>query len=165
MSANRSPDELARPAGHCSIQRTLDVIGDRWTLLILRDVFRGVRRFSQIQNDLGIAKNLLTDRLGSLVASGVVERVPYQDRPVRHEYRLTEKGRALSPALVALMRWGDVWCGDEGAPVELVHDDCGTRLELQPWCTTCNEPVAPTRISSQPGAGLTTAEESADAPA
>jgi DNA-binding HxlR family transcriptional regulator len=165
MSANRSPDEVAGAAGHCSIQRTLDVIGDRWTLLILRDVFRGVRRFSQIQNDLGIAKNLLTDRLGSLVASGVVERVPYQDRPVRHEYRLTEKGRALSPALVALMRWGDVWCGDEGAPVELVHDDCGTRLELQPWCTTCNEPVAPTHISSRPGAGHITTEESADAPA
>ena len=148
----------------CSIQRTLDVIGDRWTLLILRDVFRGVRRFSQIQNDLGIAKNLLTDRLGSLVVAGIVEKVPYQERPVRHEYRLTEKGRALSPALVALMRWGDVWCGEDGAPVELVHDDCGTRLELQAWCLTCKEPVAPTRISSRPGAGRSNPEESANAP-
>lgn len=136
-----------------SIQRTLDVIGDRWTLLILRDVFRGVRRFSRIQNDLGIAKNLLTDRLASLVDAGVVEKVPYQDRPVRHEYRLTEKGRALSSALLALMRWGDEWCSDDGAPTELVHDECGTRLELQPWCTSCNTPVSPTRIAARPGPG------------
>ena len=150
--------------GDCSIQRTLDVIGDRWTLLILRDIFRGVRRFSQIQHDLGIAKNLLTDRLGALVVAEIVEKVPYQDRPVRHEYRLTEKGRDLSAALVALMRWGDSWCGD-GAPTELVHDDCGTRLELQPWCTTCNEPVSPTHISSRPGPGRTPTEESAHAPA
>jgi len=147
------------PSVENSIQRTLDVIGDRWTLLILRDVFRGVRRFSQIQHDLGIAKNLLTDRLGALVEAGIVEKVPYQDRPVRHEYRLTEKGRALSPALLALMRWGDAWCGSEGAPTELVHDDCGTRLELQPWCTSCNTPVSPTQISSRPGPGRDTHEE------
>ncbi len=140
-------------ADDSSIQRTLDVIGDRWTLLILRDVFRGVRRFSQIQSGLGIAKNLLTDRLGALVEAGIVEKVPYQDRPVRHEYRLTDKGRALSPALVALMRWGDEWCGDRDVPTELVHDACGTRLELQPWCVECNEPVVPTAISSRPGPG------------
>lgn len=137
----------------CSIQRTLDVIGDRWTLLILRDVFRGVRRFSRIQADLGIARNLLADRLNALVDSAVLEKVPYQDRPLRHEYRLTEKGRALSPALVALMRWGDEHCGDGAVPTELVHDDCDTRLELQPWCTTCNAPVDPTHIGSRPGAG------------
>jgi DNA-binding HxlR family transcriptional regulator len=141
------------PAADCSIQRTLDVIGDRWTLLILRDIFRGVRRFSRIQDDLGIARNLLTDRLGRLVEAGVVERVPYQDRPVRHEYRLTEKGRDLSPALVALMRWGDAWYTDGEPPTELVHDACGTRLELQPWCTTCNVAVAATRIASRPGPG------------
>lgn len=137
----------------CSIQRTLDVIGDRWTLLILRDVFRGVRRFSRIQDDLGIARNLLTDRLARLVEAGIVEKVPYQDRPVRHEYRLTEKGRALSPALVALMRWGDEWYSDDGAPTELVHAECGTRLELQPWCTTCNVGVPATAIASRPGPG------------
>jgi DNA-binding HxlR family transcriptional regulator len=141
------------PTPDCSIQRTLDVIGDRWTLLIIRDLFRGVRRFSKIQTDLGIAKNLLTDRLGALVDAGVVAKVPYQDRPVRYEYRLTEKGRALSPALVALMRWGDQWVGDGLAPTELVHDACGTRLELQPWCTTCNEPVGPVQIASRPGPG------------
>ncbi|MEZ5168882.1 MAG: helix-turn-helix domain-containing protein [Acidimicrobiales bacterium] len=89
------------PADDCSIQRTLDLIGDRWTLLILRDIFRGVRRFSRIQDDLGIARNLLTDRLQLLVHAEVVERVPYQDRPLRHEYRLTEKGRALSPLVAS----------------------------------------------------------------
>ena len=88
MPSNPAPS--ASSTEDCSIQRTLDVIGDRWTLLILRDVFRGVRRFSQIQHDLGIAKNLLTDRLVALVEAGVVEKIPYQDRPVRHEYRLTE---------------------------------------------------------------------------
>ncbi|MEM9203160.1 MAG: helix-turn-helix domain-containing protein [Actinomycetota bacterium] len=143
----------SEPTIDCSIQRTLDVIGDRWTLLILRDLFRGVRRFSRIQTDLGIAKNLLTDRLAGLVDAGVVEKVPYQDRPLRFEYRLTAKGRALSPALVALMRWGDHWMADGLAPTELVHDTCGTRVELQLWCTSCNVPVDPVQISSRPGPG------------
>lgn len=146
----------------CSIQRTLDIVGDRWTLLIIRDLFRGVRRFSRIQADLGVAKNLLADRLSALVDAGVAERVPYQARPLRHEYRLTPKGRALSPALVALMRWGDEWCSSQGAPTELVHDSCGTRLELQPWCTTCNTPISPTRIASRPGAGRVSTTEPAD---
>jgi len=137
----------------CSIQRTLDVIGDRWTLLILRDLFRGVRRFSRIQVDLGIARNLLAARLGSLIDEGVVKRVPYQDRPVRHEYHLTAKGRALSPSLMALMHWGDEYYCDAGPPVELVHDVCETRLELQSWCVKCNSPVGPTHIRSAPGHG------------
>ncbi len=146
MAESHQPDD-------CSIQRTLDAIGDRWTLLILRDLFRGVRRFSMIQTDLGIARNLLADRLISLADEGVVKKVPYQDRPPRHEYHLTAKGRALSPALVALMRWGDDYYTDGGAPTELVHDECQTRLELQSWCTSCNSPVDPTHIRSAPGAG------------
>lgn len=154
------PPVLATPSTDCSIQRTLDLIGDRWTLLIVRDLFRGVRRFSRIHEDLGIAKNLLTDRLGLLVDAEIVERTPYQQRPLRHEYRLTAKGRALSPTLVAMMRWGDEWCSGGQAPTELVHDDCDTRLELQCWCTTCNVPVPPTQIDSRPGPGraLTAAE-------
>lgn len=149
----------------CSIQRTLDVIGDRWILLILRDIFRGVRRFSLIQSDLGIARNLLSDRLNGLVDAGIVDKVAYQDRPVRYEYCLTSKGRDLSPSLVALMRWGDDWYSESGAPTELIHDDCGTRLELQAWCTTCNTPVAPTHIRSRPGPGHLTHSESLDGPA
>lgn len=154
------PVTATTPPPDCSIQRTLDVIGDRWTLLIVRDLFRGVRRFSRIQEDLGIAKNLLTDRLGALVEAEIVEKTPYQERPLRYEYRLTAKGRALSPALVALMRWGDEWCSGGQAPIELVHDECGTRIELQPWCTSCNVPVSPTDIASRPGPGRDLLEES-----
>jgi len=140
-------------ATNCSIRRTLDLVGDRWTLLIVRDLFRGVRRFSRIQEDLGIARNLLADRLGLLIDAEIVEKIPYQDRPLRHEYRLTAKGRALSPTLVAMMRWGDEWCSGGQAPTELVHRGCDTPLALQCWCTACNGPVEPTQISSRPGPG------------
>ncbi len=135
----------------CSIQRTLEVIGDRWILLILRDVFRGVRRFSRIHSDLGIAKNLLSDRLNALVDADIVTRVPYQHRPLRHEYQLTDKGRDLSAALVALMHWGDTWCHHGDAPTVLLHADCGTEVQLHPWCTTCDRAVPATAIRSQPG--------------
>ena len=135
----------------CSIARTLDVIGDRWTLLILRNIFRGVRRFTPIQEDLGVARNLLSDRLGRLVDAGVLERVQYQDRPVRHEYRLTAKGVDLSPALVALMKWGDEWYADDGPPTLLVHAECGTPLEQVLSCPTCKEDVSPYQITSRPG--------------
>lgn len=137
----------------CSIQRTLDLIGDRWTLLILRDVFRGVRRFSRIQADLGIARNLLTDRLTRLVAGDILERVPYQQRPLRHEYHLTPRGRDLSPALVALMRWGDRWTAHGEPPTLLVHDECGTQLVQVLSCPACDSTVSPTHIRSRPGPG------------
>ena len=137
----------------CSIAATLEVIGDRWTVLILRDVFRGVRRFGELHDDLGIARNLLSDRLQRLVDHDVLEKVPYQERPVRFEYRLTAKGAALSPALIALMRWGDEWYAEGGPPVELVHDRCGTPLQQQPLCPTCDEFVSPGHIRSRPGPG------------
>lgn len=141
----------------CSIAVTLDIIGDRWTLLVLRDVFRGARRFSEIQTDLGIAKNLLSDRLSRLVDDGLLERVPYQDRPVRYEYRLTAKGADLSPALIALMRWGDRWYADKGAPTVLVHDRCGEPLEQAVTCPRCDEIVRPGHIRSRPGPGRVSA--------
>ena len=106
--------DLPPTRSDCSIQQTLDVIGDRWMLLILRNLFRGARRFGQLEEDLGIAKNLLASRLTKLVDADIIEKVPYQERPVRHEYLLTQKGRDLSPSLVAIMRWGDRWC-NEGA--------------------------------------------------
>ncbi|MCP3853812.1 MAG: helix-turn-helix transcriptional regulator [Actinomycetia bacterium] len=143
--------KLIDETASCSIARTLDIIGDRWTLLILRNVFRGVRRFTLIQEDLGVARNLLSDRLSRLVDAGVLEKVPYQDRPVRHEYRLTPKGVELSPALVALMKWGDDWYNADGPPTVLVHAECGTPLEQVLSCPTCNETVSPYRISSRPG--------------
>ena len=105
----------------CSIAATLDAIGDRWTLLILRDLFKGVRRFEDLQKDLGIARNLLSNRLNKLISHSIVIRVPYQERPTRYEYRLTSKGLDLSPSLVALMHWGDTWCITDGPPTVLVH--------------------------------------------
>ncbi len=137
----------------CSIAATLSVIGDRWTLLILRDVFRGVRRFGQLHDDLGIAKNILSDRLQKLVESGVLEQVQYQQRPARHEYRLTPKGLDLSPALVALMHWGDRWYAQSGPPTVLVHDACGTPLEQVTRCPRCTEEISPIHIGSRPGPG------------
>ena len=142
----------------CSIAGTLEVIGDRWTVLILRDAFRGVRRFDELQRDLGIARNVLADRLGKLVDHGIMERRLYQTRPERYEYRLTAKGIDLSPALVALMRWGDKHlCGQTGPPLELVHEACGEALDQQFVCWACDTTVLPTGIRSRPGPGAITA--------
>lgn len=135
-------------ARDCSIAAALSFVGDRWSLLILRDAFRGVRRFGEFCADLGIARNVLADRLDKLVAAGILEKVPYQERPLRHEYRLTAKGRDLSPALIALMRWGDRWANGGSPPTVLVHDACGTELELSPRCPRCDVAVAPTHIRS-----------------
>lgn len=138
----------------CSIAGTLDVIGDRWTLLILRDAFRGVRRFEEIQRDLGIARNILTDRLQKLVEAEILERRPYQERPVRYEYRLTPRGIDLSPALVALMRWGDKWlAGEDERPLLLTHRSCGHELDQTFVCWSCDTTVTPLGITSRPGPG------------
>src|SRR6266511_5373666 len=92
---------------NCSIARALELVGERWTLLIIRDAFLGLRRFDQFQRSLGVARNVLTDRLNRLVEEGILRRVPYQERPVRFEYRLTDKGRELWPVMMTLMQWGD----------------------------------------------------------
>jgi DNA-binding HxlR family transcriptional regulator len=97
----------------CSIARTLEVVGDRWTLLVIRDVGLGLRRFDELLDSLGVASNVLTDRLNRLVDEGVLERVPYRERPPRFEYRLTKKGRELGVALLALMQWGDRHLSDK----------------------------------------------------
>src|SRR5687767_8277023 len=93
----------------CSIARTLEVVGDRWSLLILRDAMYGVKRFDDFQRDLGVARNILTERLTKLTARGVLEKVPYEQRPVRYEYKLTDKGKDLMPVLLTMMTWGDRW--------------------------------------------------------
>jgi DNA-binding HxlR family transcriptional regulator len=132
----------------CSIAGTLEVIGDRWTMLILRDAFRGVRRFDEFQRDLGIARNLLTDRLAKLVEHDVMEKQLYQEHPPRYEYRLTQRGVDLSPALVALMRWGDRWLADGEPPVSLIHDRCGNPLDQAFVCWTCDQTITPLQIRS-----------------
>jgi DNA-binding HxlR family transcriptional regulator len=97
----------------CSIARALEVVGDRWTLLVIRDVALGKRRFEQLLTSLGVASNVLTDRLQRLVAEGILERVPYSERPARFEYRLTAKGRELRIPLLALMQWGDRYISEK----------------------------------------------------
>jgi DNA-binding HxlR family transcriptional regulator len=113
----------------CPIARALDLIGERWTLLILRDVFCGRRRFDALQESLGIARNILTQRLEWLVEEGILEKRAYEERPPRHEYRLTQKGRALFPVLIALLRWGQRWAPPEGVTVELVEQGTGKPVE------------------------------------
>jgi DNA-binding HxlR family transcriptional regulator len=142
------------PPSACSIERTLEAIGDRWTLLILRDSFRGVRRFEDLQRDLGIARNILADRLQKLVDRGILTRTPYSSRPPRYEYRLTPKGVDLSPALVALMHWGDKWLAEDGQPpLVLTHKHCGAPLDQSFICWSCDETVTPAGIGSRPGPG------------
>ena len=135
----------------CSIQSTLSVIGDRWTMLILRDIFRGVRRFEQLRKDLGIAKNILSDRLNKLNEAGIIHQQEYQRNPVRKEYHLTDKGRDLSPSLIALMHWGDRWHANGKPPTILTHTKCGTPLKQLTHCPNCEIPVQPDQISSRPG--------------
>jgi DNA-binding HxlR family transcriptional regulator len=134
----------------CSVARTLDVVGDKWTLLVLRDAFYGVRRFEDFARDLGVARNVLTDRLTRLVDAGVLERRRYEDRPPRDEYRLTDKGRDLLPVILTMMRWGDSWLSDGGGPVELVHKGCGEVTHAVASCAACGEELRPHELRVQP---------------
>jgi DNA-binding HxlR family transcriptional regulator len=128
----------------CTIARTLSVIGDRWTLLILRDAFLGARRFEQFQTSLGITRHRLADRLGKLVAAGVLRRERYQARPPRFEYRLTDKGLDLYGVVVTIAGWGDKhMVGPEGPAVERIHRGCGRTAALRLACEHCGEPVGP----------------------
>ncbi|HEY2570250.1 MAG TPA: helix-turn-helix domain-containing protein [Solirubrobacteraceae bacterium] len=139
----------------CSIARTLDVAGEWWTPLILRDVAYGVRRFAAIEEDLGISANVLADRLQTLVAEGILQRSVYQQRPERHEYRLTDKGADLIPALLALMQWGDRWAWSGGrGPVRVVHDECGHDVRVEVRCPHCEREAATAELRARPRGGI-----------
>jgi DNA-binding HxlR family transcriptional regulator len=139
----------------CSVARALSVVGDRWTLLVLRDAFLGIRRFEDFQRDLGTTRHRLADRLSKLVRHGILERVRYQSRPARFEYRLTEKGKDLYPIIVSLTRWGDRWmAGKAGPPVELVHKGCGRTIMPGLACPECGESVAARDMVARPGPAL-----------
>jgi DNA-binding HxlR family transcriptional regulator len=141
-------------AENCSIARTLAVLGERWTLLVLRQAFLRVKRFDDLQASLGIARNTLTDRLNTLVDEGILERRLYRERPPRHEYKLTQKGLDLYPVLVTLMEWGDRYnAGPDGAPMVLEHRTCGHVTEPQLVCSHCNEPLDPREMRPLPGPG------------
>lgn len=125
---------------HCSIARTLEILGERWTLLIVRDVFNGRRRFDQLQEGLGVARNVLTTRLGRLLEEGILERRAYQQRPTRYEYLLTEKGIDLWPVLIAMLDWGDRYtAGSDGPPVIVRHKACEGIVDGRGICTSCGE--------------------------
>lgn len=125
----------------CSVARTLEVVGEWWTMLVIREAFNGVRRFDDFQSKLGIARNVLAARLQGLVDHGVLERRQYQDRPPRCEYRLTQKGRDLYPVLIAMLTWGDKWmAGEDGPPLKLTHA-CGHEPDATLVCGHCGEPL------------------------
>ncbi|WP_323118138.1 winged helix-turn-helix transcriptional regulator [Burkholderia alba] len=143
----------------CSVARTLAVLGDRWTMLILRNAFWGVRRFDAFQSQLGITRHVLAERLARLVDEGVFIRLAYQDRPPRFEYRLSEKGRDLYPVLLALTAWGDRWKDDgEGPPVVLRHRTCGHVMQPVMVCSECGETLKPREVEPLPGPRWQTAE-------
>ncbi len=126
----------------CSIARTLDVIGEPWSPLILRDVYVGISRFEQMQADLGISRKVLTERLNWLVESGVLERRPYETRPPRSEYVLTDKGAELVDLLMVMVAWGDRWADDgAGPPVLYRHRACGAISHVDLRCSHCGEPM------------------------
>lgn len=142
----------------CSIARTVDVIGDYWTPLVLRDIAIGITRFDALQHNTGISRKVLTDRLNKLVAHGVLERQPYQGNPVRYDYFLTEKGADLANVLLAMQAWADRWVfGDENVPLLLRHDACGEIVKPVATCSGCGEPLEPADITPLPGPGARTA--------
>jgi DNA-binding HxlR family transcriptional regulator len=133
--------ETSWDRSRCSVAGTLSVVGEKWSLLVLREAFFGVRRFADFQRVLGAPRAVLTDRLATLVEEGILRREPYQaeGERQRHEYRLTQKGIDLYPTLVALMQWGDRYLADGDVPVELEHKNCGGTVHLALVCDAGHE--------------------------
>jgi DNA-binding HxlR family transcriptional regulator len=139
---------------NCSIARALEVVGERWTLLIVRDVFLGLRRFDQLQESLGIARNVLTDRLNRLVEEGILERVLYSERPERFEYRLTNKGRELNIALTALRQWGDKHLSEK--PPRVLRRKADKKPVVAALVPKGTDVLRPEEVETVPGPGLKT---------
>ncbi len=138
----------------CSIARAVDELGDGWTLLILRDACLGARRFDDFQKSLGIGRNILADRLAKLVERDMLAKVPYSERPPRHEYRLTDKGRQAYPILAAMAAWADEWMvGPEGSPLTLRHRTCGHDMHAEVVCSECGDPLHLRDVQARPGPG------------
>ena len=124
---------------NCSIARSLELLGERWTLLVIREAFLGTRRFEGFTERLDIARNVLTTRLTRLVEEGVLEKVAYQERPPRYEYRLTDKGLDLWPIIVSLLQYGDRYYAPDGPPVILRHRGCGGEIDAHRICSACGK--------------------------
>jgi len=139
----------------CSIARALEVVGERWSVLIVRNaLFAGSTRFTDFQRSLGIAPNILTTRLDSFVDAGIMRRRQYSEQPELYEYLLTEKGRDLAPALIALTEWGDRWAAPDGPPILYRHSACGSPVAHEVVCATCGPIEDPAAVTALPGPGM-----------
>jgi DNA-binding HxlR family transcriptional regulator len=161
---SQPPSQLDVDLAHCSIARTLEVVGEKWTLLVLRDAFNGVRRFDDLHRRIGAPRQVLSQRLGRLVDVGLLRRVPYREpgQRTRYEYRLTDAGLDLYPVLLALLQWGDRHRPyPEGPAVELTHRDCGEPVDLVLRCTAGHNLASAREVRPRPGPGTASRTASA----
>ena len=151
MGTERLSDQL------CPVARAIAVVGDTWTLMMLREFFLGARRFEDIRVQTGMSPQLLSGRLKSLVAAGVLRRVPYSERPIRYEFRLTDMGRGLWPVIIALKQWGDQHLTpDQAKPlIRLVHKDCRHDVEPALACPHCGQAATATRVTAEMSPAMT----------
>ena len=138
---------------HCSVAQCLEVVGEWWTMLILRDAFLGITRFDDFQRRLGISRNILNQRLSRLVETGVMDKVPYSEHPPRFDYRLTQKGRDLWPVLTAMRQWGDRYAAPDGPPVRMTHKGCGEQADAVMVCSACGDALGARDVRVAPGPG------------
>jgi DNA-binding HxlR family transcriptional regulator len=150
----------------CSIARTLDVIGERWTPLIIRDLSLGISRFDTLQRNLSISRKVLAQRLTRLLELEVIQRSPYQENPVRYDYTLTAKGADLAMILLAMKTWGDRWVfGETGPPLAFRHDTCGATTDATLNCSHCGEVLSPANLTPVLGPGYTPGPGTSEIPA
>ena len=151
-----APPALAWSVDNCTLGRAMAILGERWTVVVLREVFLGVRRFDDIRRHAGVPRQVLTNRLATLVDEGLLRKVPYRPEGARtrHEYRLTEKGLELQPILLAITQWGDRHLADaSGAPTEFVHRDCNQPIHVEVHCAAGHHVDNPRTVGSRPGPG------------
>jgi DNA-binding HxlR family transcriptional regulator len=138
---------------HCSVAQCLEVVGEWWSMLIVRDAFLGVTRFDDFRERLGISRNILNQRLSHLVEAGVLAKVPYSEHPPRYDYRLTDKGRDLWPVLTAMRQWGDRYEAPHGPPIQVTHKSCGHVTDAVMVCSACGERIGARDVRADPGPG------------
>jgi DNA-binding HxlR family transcriptional regulator len=138
---------------HCSVAQCLEVVGEWWSMLIIRDAFLGVTRFDDFQQRLGIARNILNQRLTRLVEQGVLDKFAYSDHPLRYDYRLTVKGRDLWPIITAMRQWGDKYAAPDGPPLKVKHKKCGKISQAVMTCSACGEPLTARDVRAVAGPG------------